>query len=59
MSHRILWMAALAVACAAIVAGVVYAYRLPSGEHSLLPLIVAAPAVLLAKLAWRRLRRAA
>ena len=59
MSIRILWLAALAVACAAIVAGLVYAYRLPSGDHNLLPLIIAAPAVLLAKLAWRQLRRAA
>ena len=59
MSIRIVWVAALVVAWAAILAGFVYAYRLPSGEHNLLPLIVAAPAVLLAKLAWRQLRRAA
>ena len=59
MSVRILWVSALAAAWAAILAGVVYAYRLPSDHHSLLPLIVAAPAVLLAKLAWRQLRRAA
>jgi hypothetical protein len=59
MSIRILWVVALVAAWTAIVAGGVYAYRLPSGQHNLLPLIVAAPAVLLAKLAWRQVRRTA
>jgi hypothetical protein len=59
MSARILWTATFALCIVALIAGFVYAYRLPSEESSPLPILVAAPFGGLARISWRALRRAA
>lgn len=59
MSTRLLWIVLIAACYAAILAGLDYAYRLPSGQHTMLPLLVGAPATLLSRHAWRRIWRIA
>ena len=58
MTARILWMTVVVLSSATVVAAIIYAYRLPAGQNSLLPLMIAAPAALMARLAWRQVRRA-
>jgi hypothetical protein len=56
---RTLWTITFALCILAIIAGGIYAYRLPSEQSSPAPLLFAAPFILLARVAWRQLQRAA
>lgn len=54
---RTLWTTVLLLCVAATVGSLFYSLRAPGGQ--LLPLLVAMPFVILAKIAWRQIRRPA
>lgn len=56
MSIRAAWLVALVLSMVWIIGG--FAYTLSSRSGSLLPLLFTAPALILARVAWRSLRRA-
>jgi hypothetical protein len=59
MQTRTRWAIIFVVCLAAVFAGLVYAYLLPSGQSRVPPFLIGAPFAALARIAWQRLRSAA